>query len=170
MASEHESRSRKPSEISTKTGHSMILSNGIAWTLMVILFFFAVLHLYWGFGGFWPARNEQELVGLVIGKTEDMRMPSLWECVTVSLLMIAGMSVLFLRHAEFWDWFPGWMLVAAHFIMTCAFLARGCVTYFTSLTHYAIGTPFYGLDRLYYAPFCLGIGCLLIIEAATKAR
>jgi hypothetical protein len=150
--------------------NQMTVSNSVAWILIAILCLLAALHLYWGFGGFWPARNEQELVGLVSGKTADIRMPSILECATVSLMMMAGASVLLLRHVGFWDWLPSWVLTAGHFVMTIAFLARGCITYFTALTQYAIGTPFYGLDRLYYAPFCLGMGCFLIIEAATRTR
>jgi Protein of unknown function (DUF3995) len=141
------------------------MSASFAALLMITLAFLAALHLYWAFGGFWPATNETELIGLVIGKTPDMRMPSPMQCATVSLLLTGGIVMLALRQGIIAAPIPEWMTTIGHGAMTLGFFGRGCITYFTSMTRYAEDTPFYALDRRYYAPFCYSMSALLIAEA-----
>jgi hypothetical protein len=65
------------------------LGDGLAVVSVVLLLALAAVHVYWGAGGAWPARDRVELVELVVGKPRGEPFPSASACALVALLLVA---------------------------------------------------------------------------------
>jgi len=131
---------------------------GMAHALIIILLTLAALHLYWGFGGKWPGRDEQSLIGMVIGRTKTGRMPSLQSCALVASALLFGAWIIAADRGGYRFGVSLTLINAAYFLMALVFAVRGVVTYaLPGVFAYAKGTPFERLNRLYYSPLCLFI-------------
>jgi hypothetical protein len=51
------------------------MNAAIAIALLVVLGTIALLHAYWALGGFWPGRDEADLIRKVAGAADATRMP-----------------------------------------------------------------------------------------------
>jgi uncharacterized protein DUF3995 len=137
----------------------------LATLLFAALACIAALHLYWAFGGLWPATSPAELAQTVIGSDGKDGMPGrgltmlvatlifmagAWPLVHLSGLVPAGFGRLGL-----------WALVAV-------FLGRGLVTYALPGLAQKMSAPFRSLNARYFSPLCLalGVGFLAIAFAA----
>lgn len=127
-----------------------------------MLFGLATLHVYWGLGGAWPARDERGLVEMVVGDTPDMKMPGLFACLVVTALLtlaaLAPLSAL------------GWFALPFARLMTwgaAAVLAlRGIGGLFeTRFRPQIVGRPYARLNVRLYSPLCLALAALLTIAA-----
>jgi Protein of unknown function (DUF3995) len=133
--------------------------------IIVLLLTIALLHLYWGLGGFWPGHDEASLVDMVIGAPAGTPIPPLWACVVVVICLL--IPVVCVVRFRFWGgaklptWIE-WLLHAALWTSALVFLARGASTYVSPLLEATKGTAFYELDRAIYAPICLFLGAALI--------
>lgn len=129
----------------------------LACLICTILFFIAVLHLYWAFGGFWPAQNRSELPQAVVG-TENASMPSNGLTLLVAVLVLTAgfVPILWIKlitlpiDREF--------QALAMSMLTLIFLARGALTYTPFANSYSVIEPFVTLNRKFYSPLCLAIG------------
>ncbi|NOX72362.1 MAG: DUF3995 domain-containing protein [Alphaproteobacteria bacterium] len=134
----------------------------LAGGMFAVLAGIAALHLYWAFGGLWPATSPTELARTVIG-SDGMPGRGLtilvaaliltagaWPLVHLNGLVPAGFSRLGL-----------WALVAV-------FLARGLVTYALPGTAQKTSEPFRSLNARYFSPLCLalGVGFMAIVFGA----
>ncbi len=62
----------------------------LAVIVFAILAGIAALHVAWGLGMRWPARNEGDLVVLVIGKTKLKKMPPPVQCFVAAIAIFAA--------------------------------------------------------------------------------
>lgn len=129
--------------------------NGLAITVVVILAALSGLHLYWGVGGLWPGRDASDLAARVVG-TQSRSPPGFMACAVVALALLAAAYVIGAT-----TWFadplglPRWFWLTGTAVVGAVFLLRGIAAYLPRIFDYAKGTPFFNLNRLYYAPLCL---------------
>jgi len=57
-----------------------------------------------------------------------------------------------------------WIVIAGYVVLILVFGLRGLAPYVTSVFEYARGTPFFEMNRLYYAPLCLLIAAGLTLN------
>ncbi|HFQ15114.1 MAG TPA: DUF3995 domain-containing protein [Rhodobacteraceae bacterium] len=138
----------------------------IATGMALSLWAAALLHLFWAFGGLWPARSEPELVRMVIGSRSAAMPP---KGVTLAVAVLIGL-------AGFWPLvmtgrgglpvpagicaFGGWGLAAV-------FLLRAGLGYWPGL--WAAELPFYRLNRRYFSPAILAIGAGYVVLSLVGA-
>ena len=142
------------------------MSDVISFFLFAVLSGVAALHLYWAFGGHWPARDEASLARTVVGVKDLRKMPGRGVTVIVSLLIaLAGVLPLFLTGLlpnPFQTMVPvALQKVVATILMggmALVFLGRGLLSYTGYFTNRNAEEPFVTLDRHYYAPLCLSLG------------
>ncbi len=126
----------------------------IAVGLCGILLLIAVLHVYWAFGGLWPAKTRVELADTVIGHQE---VPGFLPTIAVAMLMfgLAGFGPLLI-------WGGSEILASAAvkwltWAISVVFFLRAAATYvlrwFTEASE-----PFRSLDKWIYAPLCIVLG------------
>lgn len=108
-----------------------------------------------GFSGHWPGHDKTSMVEHVIGRSRDMRAPSLPAALfvaagllTAALLVnlyerdrLSGMSALLVR-TGFWS-------------AALVFMTRGLAGYVPLFFRYAEGTPFHHLELIVYSSLCL---------------
>lgn len=136
-------------------------------SVFTVLATIALFHIYWAFGGLWPAKGEASLVKMVIG-TKSNHMPGRNITLIVSLLIfIAGCIPLI------WIEFlpvpiPRFIVGIALGIVAFIFLLRGLISYTPIVTKTYTIEPFSYLNRLYYSPLCLVIGVIYLILLLLK--
>jgi hypothetical protein len=141
----------------------------LAVILFVILAAIAALHVVWGAGGLWPARNEPELVALVIGRTGRKKMPSSTQCfVAAGAIFYAGLLALFAANI--------FKLVLVENIVTMSvlivagvFLGRGIAGFLPSWRVHFSQQPFATFDRRYYSPFCFAVAAAFLLLVWSRA-
>ena len=140
----------------------------ISWVLTVVLAVIAGTHVYWAFGGLWPAATETELVRTVIGNPVRAHMPPAWMTIVVALLlaMIAAWPLVLSRYAEALG--GPLAAIAGSAILSVIFLARGVAGYLPAWRRLHPAEPFARLDRTRYAPLCLAIGACFLFVTTTK--
>jgi len=110
----------------------------------------AALHVYWGLGGIWPARNAAQLARTVIGDGRT-RMPSPWACFGVAILLLIVAA---------WPWA---MLADPHsqpvlvvgIVAAAIFFVRGSAGYSPRWRARFSAQPFATLDVQLYSPLCM---------------
>ncbi|MES0880217.1 DUF3995 domain-containing protein [Roseibium sp. SCP14] len=138
----------------------------VASVLFLVLAGISALHLYWGFGGLWPARDEATLVRMVVGAKGMRQMPGRTLTVVVAGL-IAIAAILPLLSAGILTYpvatvLPSGLLPTMLSLSLAGigliFLGRGILSYTPYFAHMQAEEPFRTLDRRYYAPLCLVLG------------
>jgi hypothetical protein len=130
----------------------------VALGLALLLWSLAVLHLYWGRGGLWPAQDEFSLARQVVGAPGIRAMPSPSACYAVgALLFFAGLWPL-ATVGVLPALFPAELMLLAGYGLTALFLARGAAAYLNLFRQHFPEEPFATLDRRLYGPLCLFIG------------
>jgi hypothetical protein len=135
----------------------------MGWALVAVLLTIAALHLYWGFGGRWPGYDNDSLREMVVG-VKHGRMYGLAPSAMVALALTCAASLVVARHSELMSGQFAWVIVAGYATLVLVFGLRGLAPYVTPIFDYARGTPFFDLNRLYYAPLCLLIAAGLIAQ------
>lgn len=135
--------------------------NWLAYTLSALLLALAALHLYWGLGGLWPGRDEADLVSRVVG-SRSAHMPSLLMSAQVAIALAAAAWIVAAHAGAPRFHIPGILWTVGFWSVFAVFLLRGAATY-TPIFDYAIGAPFYELNRLYYGPLCLAIAAAMAV-------
>ncbi|MEM9634576.1 MAG: DUF3995 domain-containing protein [Pseudomonadota bacterium] len=138
----------------------------VAGVLFLVLAGISALHLYWGFGGLWPARDEASLVRMVVGAKGMRQMPGRALTVVVAaLIAIAGvlplLSAGILSNPAAKVFPPELLAIVMSFLLAgigLVFLGRGVLSYTTYFSHMQAEEPFMTLDKRYYAPLCLALG------------
>lgn len=131
--------------------------------LVAILLVLAALHLYWGVGGFWPGSDADSLRLHVVG-TRSGAMPGFAACAAVAGALVAAAGVVLARHGVVPLGSFAWLATAGYVALIFVFGLRGLAPYLTPVFSYAQGTPFFELNRLYYAPLCLAIAAALLAD------
>jgi hypothetical protein len=145
----------------------------VAAVLVAVLTAIAALHLYWGLGGFWPGRDSDSLVDMVMGMPPGTPVPPLWAClIAVACLMLPAAASL---HVSGLVRVPmgrigNWLTIAVLLGAALVLLLRGLSTYLSPLIASVRDTAFYGLDRLIYAPLCLVLAAGLVAVVVLRPR
>lgn len=118
----------------------------------------ALLHVYWGFGGVWPARDAAALSKPVAGSEHRQRTPpaaasflgAAYLCYTAVVALVLGGLIK--------SPFPFFLLGPSALTITFLFLLRGAVGYTSAWRRLMPDEPFARFDRLFYSPLCLLLG------------
>jgi hypothetical protein len=136
--------------------------------LIAMLLSLSALHLYWGFGGRWPGHDDASLVSIVAG-AKSGRMYGLAACAAVAFALASAAAIVAASQSSIMSSGFGWILTAGYVVLILVFALRGLAPYLTAIFEYARGTPFFDLNRLYYAPLCLIIAAGLAVTFPGKA-
>lgn len=131
--------------------------------LIVVLIALGALHLYWGLGGRWPGHDEESLLLRVSG-AKSGRMYGLVACALVALALSLAASVVFVGQGPVEGILAAVFVYGGYAVLIAVFGLRGLAAYITPAFAYARGTPFYDLNRRYYAPLCLLIALGLAVD------
>lgn len=131
--------------------------------LIAVLLSLAALHLYWGVGGRWPGHDEISLLLRVSG-AKSGRMYGLGACVAVALALSFAAAIVYARQSATLPYQFAWIVQAGYGVMILVFGGRGLAPYVTRVFDYARDTPFFNLNRRYYAPLCLLIAAALVAD------
>jgi hypothetical protein len=126
-------------------------------TMFTLLASVAALHVAWGFGVLWPAKNERQLVSWVVGAKGMTKMPSLAQCVIAGTgIFVFGLIALLLGNALRSPLPPRWITMIG--ILTAfVFAGRGIAGYFPAWRRRFPLEPFATFDQYSFAPLCLAL-------------
>ena len=127
----------------------------IAWALFAVLGAVALLHAYWALGGFWPGRNEAELIAKVAGAARATRMPSPAITWVVGGAIAVSALVPLLLGGVVRASLPRAAIAALGAIIGFVFLARGIAGYLAAWRRMYPREPFATRDVRYFSPLCL---------------
>ena len=136
--------------------------NVLAAAVIAGLVALAGLHVYWGLGGLWPGRTEADLVARVVGLRRGP-MPGLWACLAVALALSSAAYIVAVRQGAPRLGLPEVLWTLGYWSVGTVFLLRGVAAYAPRVFSYAIDTPFYDINRYYYARLCLAIAAAMAI-------
>jgi hypothetical protein len=129
----------------------------IALALLVVLGAIALLHAYWALGGFWPGRNEAELIAKVAGAARATRMPApaiTWAvALAIAVTALAPLLVGGLVRTPL----PNAAIAALGVVIGLVFLMRGIAGYLPAWRRKYPREPFATRDVRYFSPLCLVI-------------
>ncbi len=134
----------------------------LAALVFIILFVISLIHIYWGFGGVWPARDGLALSRMVIGVETTSPPPGFVTFVVAGMIFIAGYLPM-----AWLNVFPWPVSQTVLYIMMISgglvFLLRGLVAYTPLMKKYSTVEPFTSLNKKYYSPLCLFIGVSIFV-------
>ncbi|MEM9599881.1 MAG: DUF3995 domain-containing protein [Pseudomonadota bacterium] len=149
----------------------MINPKMVGWGLFGVLSLIAVLHVYWGLGGLWPADSVRELIDLVIGDSRFERMPPAWMTLIIAgLIGAAGWFAL--EASGTLSILPKRLVTIATWGLIIIFALRGLSTYafavgLREVSPYAT-QAFQRYDAILYAPLCMAIAAAFVFLALRK--
>lgn len=130
----------------------------LAIALSTVVYALAGVHAYWGFGGFWPAANPENLARAAVGTPGIRRMPTPASCFVVAALLAAIASWPLFAAGLLPEAWPSWLAQLAGAGIAAVFLGRGVAGYTEAWRRRFPEQPFATLDRRYYSPLCLALG------------
>jgi hypothetical protein len=135
----------------------------IAVTVFLLLTAIAGLHIAWGLGLRWPARDERGLVALVIGATGQTRMPPLAQCLAAAAaIFAAGVVALLLAGVIRVPLPPGFVTLIGALVFF-VFAGRGIAAYVPAWRKRFAQEPFARMDRTWYGPLCLLLAIVFFV-------
>lgn len=144
----------------------MIAGAGIFLVLTAI----AALHVYWGFGGLWPAATEQGLINTVVGAPHLKSMPALGPTLIVAALIFAS-ALVALAAGGLLAVVPQWLARLAALGAGLVFVARGMAGLARlSIFKTWIAEPFATLNAQFYSPLCVAMGAAFLFLAFTGLK
>ena len=91
-------------------------------------------------------------------------MPGFVACAIVAAALTGAAAVVLTRHSQIMLGDFTWAIPTGYAGLILVFGLRGLAPYVGHWFDYARGTPFFDLNRLYYAPLCLVITVALIVD------
>jgi hypothetical protein len=131
--------------------------------LVAILLAIAALHFYWGVGGVWPGTDSETLRQTVVG-TASGPMYGFLACAIVAGALASAAAVVVVRHSGLMGGPLRFLVLAGYVVLILVFAMRGIAPYVTPVFEYARGRPFFELNLWLYAPLCLAIATLLLLD------
>lgn len=126
-------------------------------TIFTLLASVAALHVAWGFGVVWPAKNERQLVSWVVGAKGMAKMPSLAQCLAAGAgIFVFGLIALLLGNALNSPLPPRWITMIG-MLTAFVFAGRGIAGYFPAWRRRFPLEPFATFDQYSFAPLCLAL-------------
>ena len=149
------------------------MARRVGWIVFIVLGMIALLHVYWGVGGLWPADDLRGLIDTVMGDPRMEVMPPLWATMIVAAL-IAAAGYIALERAAISTLLPKRMVKLGAWVLFVIFTLRGLSSYVFAAGVYgngiALSEPFATYDVWLYGPLCLLIGAGFLYLALSKAR
>jgi hypothetical protein len=131
--------------------------------LIAIFLALGGLHFYWGVGGRWPGKDDDSLRLLASGARSGP-MYGFFACAMVAFALASAAAVVYAGHSALMGSSFAWVVTAGYVVMALVFGLRGLAPYVSRAFEYARGTPFFEMNRRYYAPLCLLIAGLLVLD------
>jgi len=145
----------------------------VGWILFSILGVIALLHIYWGFGGLWPAETVRDLIDTVMGDSRMTAMPPMGATLIVAAL-IATAGYIALERAKIAQWLPRWMSTMGTWVLFAVFALRGVSSFLFAGGVYGnsvtLSEPFATYDVWIYGPLCLLIAAGFLFLSLKKAE
>ncbi|GHA91804.1 hypothetical protein GCM10009069_13770 [Algimonas arctica] len=143
------------------------------WVLFCVLSLIAVLHIYWAFGGLWPAQTLDGLIDTVIGDPRFEQMPPVWMTLAVAgAILSAGWIAL--ERAGIVRCLPRWMVTLGCWGLIAVFALRGLSAFLVAAgirtVSPALTEPFATNDLWLYGPLCLLIALGFLSLTFRKLR
>lgn len=91
-------------------------------------------------------------------------MYGLGPCAAVAFALTSATAVVYARHSIIMTSPLAWVVIAGFVLLILVFGGRGLAPYVSNVFDYARGTPFFDLNRQYYAPLCLAIAAGLALD------
>ncbi|EFO32779.1 conserved hypothetical protein [Roseibium sp. TrichSKD4] len=146
-----------------------MIQTTLAFLLFLVLSITAGLHVYWAFGGFWPAVSLEDLPKTVIGAKGITQMPPTWMTLVVAALIFAAAVAPLVWVGIFPLPIPQLLVLTGMMGLTGVFLLRGVVGFTPYFGRLHAEEPFRTLDRLYFSPLCIAIGLVFLAVLLLKS-
>lgn len=135
----------------------------LATSVFIGLSLIAGLHVYWGFGGLWPATDTRSLIDTVIGEPRMRQMPSTPITLVVAALIFASGAFALAANVSAPKILRLFIKTAIATI-SFVFIARGISGYaLPESVRARMSEPFATYDQLYYSPLCLVLGAAFVL-------
>lgn len=135
----------------------MTYSHVIGWTLFCVLSLFAAIHVYWAFGGLWPAQTVEKLIHTVIGDPRFERMPPVWMTIAVAIALLIA-AWIGLERASIVQILPFWMVKLGCWVLIAVFTLRSLSAFLVPAGFRTptppFTEPFATNDVWLYGPLC----------------
>lgn len=135
----------------------------IAIALIILLLAIGLIHLAWALGLNWPGKDGVSRAARVVG-TQGRALLGFWSWASIAFAFFSAVAVVWIGHQPITDWFHALVAYGGYFTLILVFSLRGFAAYVTRVFDYARPTPFYMLNRRYYAPVCLILAIGLIVD------
>ena len=126
----------------------------VACLIFVVLACISVTHIYWAFGGAWPAPKRELLSRAVAGVDSDRMPPAMITLIVAGMIFAVGCLPLVWVGTITVPISQG-IIQVLMWIAVAVFGIRGIATYMFYNRLYNVVEPFKRLNRIYFSPLCL---------------
>jgi hypothetical protein len=134
---------------------------GIA--LIFLLGAIGLIHLAWALGLYWPGTDGVSRAAYVVG-TQGRELLGFWSWASIAFAFFCAIAVVWVAHQPITHPLHALIAYGGYLTLILVFALRGLAPYCTDVFGYARSTPFYRLNRRYYAPICLLLAAGLIAD------
>jgi hypothetical protein len=131
--------------------------------LIVLLLAIGLLHLAWALGLNWPGTDGVSRAAYVVG-TPNRALLGFFSWASIALAFFCAVAVVCIGQQPINGQFHALIGYGGYLTLILVFSLRGLAPYLTPVFNYARATPFYRLNRRYYAPTCLILAASLIAD------
>jgi hypothetical protein len=131
--------------------------------LMAVLLAIGLIHLAWALDLWWPGTDGVTRARYVVG-TSNRALLGFFSWAAIALAFFGAVAVVWIGQQPVDHWFGALIAYGGYLTLILVFALRGLAPYVTQVFAYARGTPFYTLNRRYYAPTCLLLAAGLIVD------
>lgn len=131
--------------------------------LILLLGAIGGIHLAWALGLYWPGTDGVSRAAYVVG-TRGRALLGFWSWASIAIAFFCAVAVVWIAHQPIDHPLHALVAYGGYAVLVLVFTFRGLAPYLTRVFAYARGTPFYTLNRRYYAPTCLTLAAGLIAD------
>jgi hypothetical protein len=131
--------------------------------LIALLLAIGLIHLAWALGLYWPGTDGVSRAAHVVG-TQGRALLGFWSWASIAFAFFCAVAVVWIAHQRIAHPLHALVAYGGYLTLVLVFALRGLAPYLTQVFAYARGTPFYTLNRRYYAPVCLLLAAGLIAD------
>jgi len=131
--------------------------------LVVVLAGIGLIHLAWALGLNWPGTDPVTRAAIVVG-TPNRALIGFFGWGALSACFFLAVGVVWIAQQPIIHPLRAFVAYGGYIVLITVFGLRGLAPYVTQVFDYARSTPFYMLNRRYYAPLCIAIAIGLIVD------
>jgi hypothetical protein len=131
--------------------------------LIATLTAIGLIHFAWGLGLNWPATDPISRAARVVG-TPGRALIGFFGWTSIAVCFFAGAAVVWIAQTPIEHPLHAFIAYGGYLTLILVFALRGLAPYLTRVFDYARSTPFYTLNRRYYAPVCLLLAAGLVAD------